>query len=260
VIVAAAAAVAAAASLPAPARAGAITYGIGDAHGHFASCPSNDDPCSSPTGLDGYWRSGALTALKASPRPLGGVRMSVKYDAVTAPNGAGGCTVSNPMRYAYVDQGGRRHPAGQSWHDLLYGLQAAYADGLTPLIVIVGYTAADAVKSYAGTSAPGDPGEPDPTSTAGYWDYYCGVQGILDAIAAHLPAYEWPHQWEAWNEPDGGCAYLNNDCSTSACALAHEAPTNYDPDDQSYTCSAGAYCVWVKQALSSCAGDPHATQ
>jgi hypothetical protein len=130
---------------------------------------------------------------------------------------------------------------------LLYGLQAAYADGLTPLIVIVGYIPADAVASYSGTSAPGDPGEPDPTTTAGYWNYQCGVRGILDAIATNLPAYQWPHQWEAWNEPNGGCAYLNNDCSASACALTHEALTNYDSGGHNYTCSATA------EGDSSCA-------
>jgi hypothetical protein len=217
---------------------GAVTYGISDAQGQFATCPTSDDPCSSATGLSGFWKNGALTALAASPRPVSSVRFPVKYDAVSTWNGSSGCAMSNPYRYAYVDQGGGQHPAGQSWFDLLYGLQAAYADGLRPLIVIVGYTAADAVKSYSATSARGDPGEPDPTTSAGYMDYYCGVRGILNGIAAHLPSYQWPHQWEAWNEPNGGCAYLNNDCSAGICARLNEPAGNQDSEHHNLTCSA----------------------
>jgi hypothetical protein len=228
----------AAAYLIASAPARAVTYGISDAQGQFATCPTSDDPCSSPTGVSGFWSSGAFTGLTRGAHPLSGVRFPVKYDAVSTWNGSNGCTLSNPYRYPYLDQGGRSHPASQSWYDLLYGLQAAYADGLHPLIVIVGYTAGDAVKSYTGTSARGDPGEPDPTTSAGYWDYYCGVKGILDGIAAHLPTPQWPHLWEAWNEPDGGCTYRNNDCSASTCAQINQVASNRDGEHRNLTCSA----------------------
>jgi hypothetical protein len=236
-----------------PVGARAVTYAISDAQGLFASCPANDDPCSSPDGVPGFWRNAAFRALTTTAaRPVTGVRLSVKYNAVSTWNDASGCTLSNPFLHGYVDQGGRPHPAQQSWHDLLYGLRTAYADGLTPLVVIVGYGAGDSVKQYDGSGARGDPGEPDPTTTAGWWSYYCGVTGILNGIAAHLPEQQWPHKWEAWNEPNGGCAYLNNDCSAQAtCALLNEPATNLDHEHGNYTCSA------TGRGHSSCApGSP----
>ena len=85
---------------------------------------------------------------------------------------------------------------------------------------------------------PGDAGEPDPTTTAGRWAYYCGVRGILNGIAAHLPKQEWPHRWEAWNEPNGGCTYLNNHCDPAVCAQLDQPADNLDPATGTYTCSA----------------------
>ena len=177
---------------------------------------------------------------------------------------AGGCTLSNPYRFAYSDQGGRPHPAQESWNDLLYGLREAYADGLQPLIVIDGYTSGTAIRAYSGSAAPGDAGEPDPTTTAGRWAYYCGIRGILNGIAAHLPQNEWPHRWEAWNEPNGGCTYLNNHCSPAECAQINQPASNFDSSTNSYTCSstgpgdiscatgsdaggaAKAACLWIE--------------
>jgi hypothetical protein len=232
--------VAAVICLFAPAGARAVTYGISDAQGLFATCPTNDDPCSNPDGVGGFWRSAAFRALTTTAaRPVTGIRLSVKYNAVSTWEGGSGCTLSNPFLHSYVDQGGRPHPVAQSWHDLLYGMRTAHADGLTPIVVIVGYGAGDSVKQYAGSGARGDPGEPDPTTTAGWWSYYCGVTGILNGIAAHLPAAQWPQRWEAWNEPNGGCAYLNNDCSAqTTCAMLNEPATNLDREHGNYTCSA----------------------
>jgi hypothetical protein len=166
------------------------------------------------------------------------VRLPITYDAVATSDGAGGCTLSNPYRFAYTDRAGRAHPAGESWNDLLYGLQAAHADGLQPLIVIDGYTAGGAIRTYTGSSAPGDPGEPDPTTPAGHSAYDCGVRGILDGIAAHVAQNEWPHRWEAWNEPNGGCTYLNNHCDPAICAQLNQPATNLDSTTSTYTCSA----------------------
>lgn len=221
-----------------PAVGAATTYGISEPQGFFASCPTNDDPCSSPAGLAGLWRESAFTSLRSHGRSLQSVRLPVTYDAVAAWDGGSGCTLSHPYRFAYTDQAGREHPAQEAWNDLYYGLKAAYADGLKPLIVIDGYTASTAIRAYAGSPAPGDAGEPDPTTAAGRWAYYCGIRGILNGIAAHLPQRKWPHQWEAWNEPNGGCTYLNDDCSPSVCAQINQPASNFDSSGNDYTCSA----------------------
>ena len=107
----AAALAAAAVCLFAAPGARAVTYGISDAQGLFASCPANDDPCSSPGGVSGFWSSAAFKALTTTAaRPVTGIRLSVKYNAVSTWDGGSGCTLSNPFLHAYVDQGGRTHP------------------------------------------------------------------------------------------------------------------------------------------------------
>ncbi|MGZ4230601.1 MAG: hypothetical protein ACXVVQ_04150 [Solirubrobacteraceae bacterium] len=262
--VAAAMLVAAAILLLPPGVAAATTYGISEPQGFFASCPTHDDPCSSLSGVDGLWRDTAFTSMRSQGRSMQAVRLPVTYDAVATWNPAGGCTLSNPYRFAYTDQGGRPHPAQEAWNDLLYGIREAYADHLQPLIVIDGYTAGSAIHAYSGSTAPGDAGEPDPTTTAGRWSYYFGVRGILNGIAAHLPQSEWPHRWEAWNEPNGGCTYLNNHCAPSVCAQINQPADNFDTSINGYTCSstgpedtscaagsadggaAKAACLWIE--------------
>ena len=236
----AAALVAAAATflLAATPAAHATTYGISEPQGLFASCPTHDDPCSNPSGVVGLWNESAFTSLRSHGRSLQAVRLPVTYDAVATSDAAGGCMLSNPYRFAYTDQAGRQHPASESWNDLLDGLRAAHTDGLEPLIVIDGYTAATAVHAYVGSPTPGDAGEPDPTTSAGRSAYNCGVRGILNGIAAHLPKQQWPHRWEAWNEPNGGCTYLNNHCEPAVCAQLDQPASNLDPATGTYTCSA----------------------
>jgi hypothetical protein len=216
----------------------ATTYGISEPQGLFASCPTNDNPCSSPAGIGGVWNDSAFMWLRSHGRSVQNVRLPVTYDAVATWDGASGCKLSNPYQYAYSDQAGRTHPAQEAWNDLLYGLKAAHADGLQPLIVIDGYATGTAIRAYAGSTAAGDAGEPDPTTTAGRWAYHCGVRGILNAIAAHLPQNEWPHRWESWNEPNGGCTYLNNHCTPAVCAQINQPASNFDASSNSYTCSA----------------------
>ena len=70
--------------------AGATTYGISDPQGVFASCPTSDNPCTSPSGIGGVWRSSSLAALWESPRSLQSVRLPVTYDAVATSDGAAG--------------------------------------------------------------------------------------------------------------------------------------------------------------------------
>ena len=79
------------------------------------------------------------------------------------------------------------------------GLVQAHADGLTPVVSITGYAVPSSRPSF-------DAPAPDPTTTAGYWDYRCGVEGILGAIS-RLPADQQPHVWEPFNEPDTVAPY-----------------------------------------------------
>jgi hypothetical protein len=201
----------------------AVVYGFGDAPGLFAQCTTGDAPCSGQ--ITGYWNDPSFTALGSpgSAHRLTMIRLYVAYDAVATSNGRGGCTSSNPWRYAYTDQVGRRYPRQYAWEELYNGLTRAHADGLVPVVAISGYSNYTAVKSYAGSPAPGDPAEPDPTARAGRLAFECGVRGLVNALDDSLPAGERPHYWEAWNEPNGGCRYLNNDCTPSRCAQMDEA-------------------------------------
>ena len=123
------------------------------------------------------------------------------------------------------------------------------------MVVIVGYGAGDSVKQYNGSGARGRSGRARP-------DHDRGVVGLL--LRGHAgsstgsprtcPPQQWPHQWEAWNEPNGGCAYLNNDCSAqTTCAMLNEPAANLDHEHGNYTCSA------TGSEHSSCApGSPRA--
>lgn len=197
--------------LMAPASAGAVTYGLGDAAGTFARCAAADpgccagwhDPC--PAGsLAGYWNSSLFRTLTGpgSAHRITQVRLFVTYDALQEWNGsttAPGCQFSRVLDEPWYDSAHRLHPAGQSWDDLRAGLIAAHADGLTPVVSIMGYGSPAATPSW-------DQAALDPTSVAGYWGLRCGLRGILDALG-RLPTAVQPHIWEALNEPDGFALY-----------------------------------------------------
>jgi hypothetical protein len=222
----------------APSAAEATTYGIADAEGTFASCSSYDYPCSAGS-VGGYWSNAWFQLLygSSSAHTLGSVRLFVDYDAVYAWNGSTtspGCVYSNPLQYSWQDQSGSNHPAGQSWYDLFYGLQEAAADHLTPLVSIGGYGSIHA-NSW-------DPATPDPTTVSGYWQYYCGVAGIVSAINywnsnGAIPAAGVPHEWEAFNEPDGTSTYNGN---------ANSEDWNCDTSNNGNVDGAGkAACDWI---------------
>ena len=197
-----------AACLPAPAAAsgGSVLYGLGDGAGQFARCADvtagccYGNPASCPAGtVTGYWNDPWFKAL-ASPQSahrLRYVRLFVSLDAAAEFNGSTtspGCVASRVLQRSWTDTAQRAQPAGESLQDLMAGLVQAHADGLTPVISISGYPISSSRPSFASAA-------PNPTTTAGYWSYRCGVDGILGAVS-RLPADEQPHVWEPFNEPD----------------------------------------------------------
>ena len=183
-----------------------VVYGIGDAIGQYASCVPGDPDCCAPQAarcdaarMHGYFDSHLFLRLlaPASAHRVSDIRLFVPYDAAQEWNGstsAPGCTYSRVLEHSWYDAANGASPAGASIDDLLAGVIEARAEGLTPVVAISGYPFASARPAW-------DPGFPDPTSTAGYWDYRCGLQGILDELS-RLPAWAQPHAWEATNEPE----------------------------------------------------------
>jgi hypothetical protein len=154
-----------------------VSYGLGDAQGQFAHYYANP------------WFK-ALTR-PASAHRVTYLRFFVAYDAVAQWNGsttAPGCVDSRVLTQPWVTS-----------------LEAAFADGLTPVVSINGY-GPSAIPSW-------DQEAPDPTTTGGYWEYRCGVEGIIDSVD-QLPAAEQPHIWEAMNEPDILPVYSGNTADT----------------------------------------------
>jgi hypothetical protein len=200
------------------AAAGAETYGLGDSPGTFARCTVQTDPGRCPMGaIGGYYDDPSFRQLTeaASAHRITQVRLFVKYDAVEEYNGsptAPGCTLSRVAQQPWADGAGRLHPAGESWNDLQAGLLAAHADGLEPVVSITGYGSPNATPSWVQPI-------PDTTTLAGWWQYRCGVEGVLNAVN-RLPAADRPHLWEAVNEPDSFSIYKGDAGSTDeSCAV-----------------------------------------
>jgi hypothetical protein len=189
----------------------AITYGLGDAPGAFAHCVDDRFPCCEDPAsvclagsVGGYYDQPAFQALTtpASRHRIGQVRFFVDYDAVQEFNGSTtspGCEYSRALLHGWYDPAGRWHPPGQSLNDLVASLIEAGNDRLTAMVAIAGYENPSA-------KPPWDQTAPDPTTPAGYWEYRCGVQGILDAVS-RLPPGDQPHIWEAFNEPDAAAMF-----------------------------------------------------
>ncbi len=184
-------------------------------YGDPSSCP--------PGGVTGFGSSPwfkALTSASSAHR-VSFIRLFVAIDAVSQFNGSAsspGCGPSRVLQQSWYDTAGRLHGAGESLQDLMAGLAQAHADGLTPVVSITGYAVPTSRPSF-------DAPAPDPTTLAGYWDYRCGVEGILGAIS-RLPADQQPHVWEPFNEPDTIALYRDADgadtsgsASASGCAV-----------------------------------------
>jgi hypothetical protein len=195
--------------------AGNVAYGIGDAQGQFASCVTGDSSCCSAqrahcalSRMRGYFDNPLFLRLltPSSAHRVRDVRFFVDYDAVQTWNGsttAPGCVYSPTVDRPYYDVANGWHAAALSIDDLVAGVIEARAEGLTPVVSIEGF-------SYTAATPPGDAPFPDPTTTAGYWDYRCGLQGIL-GVMGRLPAWEQPHAWEAVNEPEGFKIFRSTD-------------------------------------------------
>jgi hypothetical protein len=209
----------------AAAAAGSVLYGLGDSEGEFARCVNATDACcygdptSCPVGsVTGFWSDPwfkALTSVSSAHR-VSFVRLFVSIDAVSQFNGSAispGCGPSQVLQQSWYDTAGRLHSAGESLQDLMAGLAQAHADGLTPLVSITGYAVPSSRPSF-------DAPAPDPTTPTGYWDYRCGVDGILGAIS-RLPADQQPHVWEPFNEPDTVALYRDSESADAdpSCAV-----------------------------------------
>jgi hypothetical protein len=205
-----------------PGAGAGVTYGIGDAPGWFARCTTETaDCCNASAGTcrisqtAGYFDSRRFLDLTtpASAHRVSDVRLFVEYDAAQQWNGSTttpGCEPSRVLEGAWNDVYGAE-PAGDSLRDLIAGVIEARADGLQPVVAIAGYPFSFARPAW-------DAPTPDPTTVGGYWEYRCGVQGILDALS-RLPAWEQPHAWEAMNEPDGfGIFKSDTGPQTTSCA------------------------------------------
>jgi hypothetical protein len=198
--------------------ASAETYGFGDAPGPFAHCTITATPGSCPaSATGGYYTDPNFRALTgpASAHRITQARLFVAYDAVEEYNGSPtspGCTLSRVAQQSWRDGAARIHSAGESWNDLQAGLLAAQADGLQPVVSIAGYGSPEATPSW-------DQPVPDTTTPAGWWEYHCGVEGVLNAVS-RLPAADRPHIWEAVNEPDSFSIYNGNaDSTDESCAV-----------------------------------------
>jgi hypothetical protein len=203
---------------------GTVTYGLADGMGTYASCiPTDPDCCSAQAGscraasLTGMFGAAPFAQLRqpSSAHQITDVRLFVTYDAVQEWNGsttAPGCRYSRALDQSWYDGAGRLHESGEALKDLIAGLVQAHAQGLTPVVAITGYGSPEAKPSW-------DEPAPDPT-TAGYWEYRCGVQGILGALS-QLPTDLQPHTWEAFNEPDGFRVFRSLDgTQASGCPVA----------------------------------------
>lgn len=209
---------------PGPA-AGSVTYGIGDAQGVFAGCTAGVANCCSTrrahcerSQLQGFFDNRLFLRLltPASAHRVRDVRLFVDYDAVQQWNGSTtspGCEYSHTLDQPYSDLADGWHAPGQSINDLVAGVLEARAEGLTPIVSIEGF-------NYSTATPPGDLPFPDPTTTGGYWEYRCGLLGILGMLS-RLPAREQPHAWEPLNEPEGFRIFRSADGrEASSCAVS----------------------------------------
>jgi hypothetical protein len=185
----------------------------------FAACTVNVAPC--PSGdLQGWFNRtspAAFTQLRSS-LPLQYARFFVPYDALMYWNGS--TCADSPAETSGV--------GSQDFQQLVWQVQAAQADHLTPVVAFSN-----------GTGVGGVPTIPDPgygtAASAPYsaWtvaaqDYACGVDGVMTAIGSAGLGSNPVVDWEAWNEPNGAAEFngaLLGECSSSSspCGGAYDS-------------------------------------
>ncbi len=211
-------------------------YGLATTFGYegtaaFASCSTATVPCSGT--LSGYAVASSNTAESLAFATLladmGGAghmrwaRFAIPYDALNIEGPAGTGCVQSPA-YSNPDLAGPgdvRLTGQQVFDALVWAIQAAAADGLTPEV------------AFTNGSGDGAPPIPDPGYGSGAKpfvgitqagdDYRCGVTQIMRQLApgnsGKLPVVV---NWEAWNEPNGSSVL--NGALGGECASA--SPTN----------------------------------
>jgi hypothetical protein len=188
------------AALPATARAGEATAGIGlsDSAASLLCTLSAMQGCPVPNPgnalFDRYQalasdRTGGANAFQYA-------RTGIPWDAVSTGEAAiGGACTSEAHPPAFY---------GERWIDLAENyVLAARRAGIDPLVAITTNSAA----RYAGNGNPSDPSNPSANQ------YFCGFRGLvstLDAFAARHGIAP-PIEYETYDEPDG--ARVTNECN-----------------------------------------------
>ena len=178
----------------------------------FASCTVTRAPC--PSGdLQGWFNRTSPNPFSAllSAAPLRYVRLSVPYDALMSWNGKV-CT------WSPAETSGTGY---QDYRQLVWGVQAAQADNLTPVVAFTNGTGMGGVPPIPDPSYGTAGSHPFGAWTAAAQDYACGVEAVMKWIGSSAIGPNPVVDWEAWNEPNGAGEFngaLNGECSSSGSA------------------------------------------
>jgi hypothetical protein len=174
----------------------------------FVTCTVDVAPC--PSGdLQGWFNrtSPSSFANLLTGLPLSYARFFIPYDALMSVNGDR--CVASP-----ADTSGVGH---QDFMQLVWEVQAAQADDLTPVVAFTGGTGIGGVPSTPDPSYGTVGSRPWGTWTVAAYDYECGVYGIMDAIGSAGLGSNPVIDWEAWNEPNGSAQFngaLSGECNS----------------------------------------------
>jgi hypothetical protein len=223
-----------------PAAARAADYGIATASGYepsaqFAYCTAGTVPCPRRA-LGGYWARPDFTKLRRT-LPMRYARFALPYNALYDYDPS---TRQCRFSPAYVAGPGRA-----AWSELIYELQAAQADGLTPVLALT-----NGIPGYGDPELPdpsygGGPAKPFAGWTIAGFDYECGIYGMMHWLTGNRSGLgpDPVRDWEPWNEPDavpeyngaraGACAVEPNPCGATSDPISG---ATYNPNG--YLCGA----------------------
>jgi hypothetical protein len=218
------------------AAATGVGYGLADptqgmpANVVFATCTIDAVPCPKAD-LQGWFNRATPNAFSAlrSSLPLGYLRLFVPYDALQTANG--NTCIPSPAK-----TDGRGY---QAFEQLVWAVQGAQADGLTPVVAFTNGTGIGGVPSIPDPSYGTAAANPFAGWTNAARDYSCGVSGIMRSIGVVKIGSHPVVKWEVWNEPNGAGQFngaLSNECnsSTSPCGGVYNSGgylcyTNFGP-------------------------------